>query len=181
MRDLDRQIGENLQASGVAVVSVDSLHYFWQAKTPLDAANDLGAMIDHYTQSWARPSVILVGYSFGADILPFAINRLRPAAQDRFKEISLLGLSTSADFEIHVGGWLSEAPSGEALPTVPELQRLDAAKVQCVYGEEEEGTACVDPSLHAFELIKTAGGHHFDGNYSALAATILEGARRRSG
>jgi type IV secretory pathway VirJ component len=31
------------------------------------------------------------------------------------------------------------------------------------------------------ELIATKGGHHFDGDYVALAGIILDGARRRAG
>jgi type IV secretory pathway VirJ component len=30
------------------------------------------------------------------------------------------------------------------------------------------------------EVVRTEGGHHFDGDYDALAQRILEGARRRT-
>ena len=30
------------------------------------------------------------------------------------------------------------------------------------------------------EIIETAGGHHFDGDYDALALRILDGFRRRA-
>ena len=59
--------------------------------------------------------------------------------------------------------------------------RLDLARVQCFYGEEEEDTLCRAPELAAAERIGTRGGHHFDGDYAKLAQRILDGALRRSG
>ena len=39
--------------------------------------------------------------------------------------------------------------------------------------------ACTDPALAGTERIRTSGGHHFDGDYEALARAILEIAQRR--
>ncbi len=33
-RDLDREIGENLQKEGIPVVGVDALRYFWNERQP---------------------------------------------------------------------------------------------------------------------------------------------------
>ena len=63
--------------------------------------------------------------------------------------------------------------SKDALPVLPEVAKLDLRKVQCFYGEEEEDTACTATVFDQAERIKTKGGHHFDGNYNALAKRIL--------
>ena len=47
------------------------------------------------------------------------------------------------------------------------------------YGVEETESLCRDPALARSDVIRTSGGHHFDGNYVVLAERILEGARRR--
>lgn len=179
-RDLDKQIGEKLAAAGVPVVGVDSLRYFWREKTPGRVAHDLARIIAHFRQAWHVKRVILVGYSFGADILPFAVNRLAPAIRSSVVQVSLLGLAREADFEIHVTDWLGMGPSRDARPVLPEIARLDPGLLQCVYGVEEDDTLCPDPALAGAEVIKTDGGHHFDGNYGALAQRILVGARRRA-
>ena len=75
-RDLDKTIGEKLQSDGVSVVGWDSLRYFWSRKSPEQTARDLGAVIDTYVTRWGASKVALVGYSFGADVLPFAYDRL---------------------------------------------------------------------------------------------------------
>jgi type IV secretory pathway VirJ component len=178
-RDLDKQIGEELQGAGIPVVGVDTLRGFWHRRAPEAAAGDLERIMDHFTKVWGTPDVLLIGYSFGADLLPFLVNRVNPAVGRHIRQISLLGLSKSADFEIHVSGWLG-ATSGEALALGPELRKLDASLVQCFLGrEEQEESGCRDASLAGAEIIETAGGHHFDENYAKLARIIIDGAVRR--
>jgi type IV secretory pathway VirJ component len=178
-RDIDKQIGDELAKNGVPVVGLDSLRYFWHAKKPAQVARDLAGILRHYRSKWGAENVVLVGYSFGADVLPFAINRLPAAERARIVEISLLGLGRYAEFEFHVGDWVSDAPSQDALPVFPEVERLDPSRVQCFYGKEEKDTLCRSPALARCEVIRTGGGHHFGGDYRALAKIILDGARRR--
>lgn len=178
-RDLDEQIAGVLASEGVPVVGVDSLRYFWHRREPDVLAHDLARILGHYETSWSATHVLLVGYSFGADVLPFIVNRLPPEARRRVEQISLLAVGRAADFEFHVAGWLGAAPSNGTLPILPEATKLDLQEVQCVYGAEEEDTLCTAPELAGAEIIRTAGGHHFDGDYRALAAHILDGARRR--
>ncbi len=179
-RDLDKQIGEQLQKAGVPVVGVDTLRGFWHRQTPEAATRGLERIIAHFVQAWDTPDVLLIGYSFGADVIPFLVNRLKPATRDHIRLISLLAISRSAAFEIHVSGWLGRSPAGDALALAPELRQLDPSRVQCFMGAEElDESGCTDPCLANAEIIKTAGGHHFDGDYGKLARRILEGAARR--
>jgi type IV secretory pathway VirJ component len=179
-RDLDKEIGGILAAHGIATIGVDSLHYFWNEKTPQQVAEDLTTIMRHYRELWGRTEVILLGYSFGAGILPFAVNRLPPAERATIRQISLLGLETMAPFEFHVTEWLGVGGSSDARPVLPEAAKLDPALVQCFYGVEEENTACRAPEFDRAERIETTGGHHFDGDYAALAEEIMTGARRRA-
>jgi len=39
---------------------------------------------------------------------------------------------------------------------------------------------CPDSAMAHAEVVRTEGGHHFDGDYDALAQRILDGARRRA-
>jgi phosphatidylglycerol lysyltransferase len=181
-RDLDKTIAEQLQLDGISVVGWDSLRYFWSQKSPEQTARDLGAVIDTYVSRWGASKIALVGYSFGADVLPFAYDRLSADAKARVVQLSLLGFATAADFEIRVAGWLGEPPSKDALPTEPALAPIDPAMIQCFYGANEDDSAC--PFLQRngkAEVIRAAGGHHFDNDYAALARRILDGFRRRAG
>ena len=179
-RDLDKTISEKLQSAGVSVVGWDSLRYFWSRKSPEQVARDLGAIVDTFLSRWGGSKVVLVGYSFGADVLPFAYDRLSPETKAHIVQLSLLGFSTAADFEIRVAGLVGAGPSKQALPTEPALAPIDPSMIQCFYGADEDDTACRFLQGKA-EVIRTAGGHHFDGNYGALAQRILDGLRQRAG
>jgi type IV secretory pathway VirJ component len=179
-RDIDKQIGGVLAEHGIATVGVDSLRYFWNQKTPAEIAEDLTAILRHYRTKWGRRHAILVGYSFGAGVLPFAANRLPPEERAMIEQISMLGLAREADFEFHVTNWLGGGPKSDARPVLPEIETLDPGLLQCFYGQEEEDTACTAPEFDRAERIETTGGHHFDGDYQALAEKIMAGAKRRS-
>jgi type IV secretory pathway VirJ component len=178
-RDLDKTIGEVLARDGMPVIGIDSLRYFWRAKTPDEIAADLARIVRKYASAWGTPHVALIGYSFGAGVVPFAYNRLPADVRERVVQVTLLGIEPRALFEFKVSGWLGAVPA-DAAPVLPEVQRFPPGLLQCVYGEAEPETLCRDPSLRGAEMIHTRGGHHFDGNYKALARAILDGARRRT-
>lgn len=176
-RDLDKSVAEALQKQGVPTVGVDSLRYFWSQKTPEQTSADLARIIEAYVERWNVEHVILIGYSFGADVLPNAYSRLPAEVKEEVAELSLLGLSEAVDYEISVGEFLGTSSSeGE---TLPDLKQIKPALIQCVYGEDEDDSACPKLEGTGVEMIKTTGGHHFDGDYDALAAKILDGFKRR--
>lgn len=174
-RDIDKNIAGRLNELGVPVVGVDSLRYFWSEQTPEAAAADLGQIIAHYRQLWGRSKVLLIGYSFGADVLPFLVNRLPETERAALARISLLGLSQTADFEIHVTGWLGVDAHAGSVSTIPELARMPTGITQCFYGAEETDSACTLPEMKGAQIIETPGGHHFDGDYDKLADAIARG------
>ena len=178
-RDLDKRIGEVMAARGLPVVGVDALRSFWSARTP-EQMGDLAELIRVYGERWGTKRVVLVGYSFGAGVLPFAIEHLPAADRDRIVLVALLGVEPRADFEIRVTGWLGGAPGETAAEVLPALRKLDPARLQCFYGEEETDSLCRSPALAAAEVVRTGGGHHFDGDYDALARRILDGIERRA-
>ena len=179
-RDLDKTIAEDLQRQGVPVVGLDTLRYFWSKKTPQQTADVVAALIRTFMTKWHADKVALVGYSFGADVMPFAYNLLPPSLRDHVVLISLLGLSKSADFEISVRGWLGEPPGSDALPVLPQATKIPAHLIQCFYGQDETDTACPALADRGAETFRRNGAHHYDGNYGALADAILAGFKKRA-
>ena len=177
-RDLDKEVGGLLQEKGIPVVGVDSLRYFWSGQTPRGTANDLARIIDVYRQRWKVRDVVLIGYSFGADILPATYRKLPDKEKATVALISLLGLSHKADFKISVMDWLGAEGQGAQGDPVDDVKAIDPRLVQCVYGTDDED-ACADIKGSGVEAIALEGGHHFDGDYKALTARILEGLEKR--
>jgi type IV secretory pathway VirJ component len=177
-RDLDKTIAEDLQHQGVPVVGWDSLRYFWSKKTPEQTAIDLASVMRTFMAKWHADEVALIGYSFGADVMPFAYNRLPETLRSHVVLMALLGFSKTADFEITVSGWLGEPPGPQALPVEPETDQIAPTLMLCFYGEGETDSACPELARRGVEVISTTGGHHFDGDYGAVARRILARFKR---
>jgi len=178
-RDIDKRISDYLNSRGVAVLGVDSLRYFWRKKEPQTMAGDLDRLIRHYGKQASGNGVMLVGYSFGADIIPFMVNRLSADTKSQIKMVSLLGISEHASFEIRlqdiIGGINKDGP-----PTLPELLKMKGIPTQCVFGEAEKDSVCADKALDAsINRVEMAGGHHFDGDYRHTADLIIGADKTR--
>jgi type IV secretory pathway VirJ component len=171
---LDQDIAAALSARGIPVVGLDSLRYYWTARTPEGVAADTDRMIRYYLSHFGKKRVLLIGYSQGADVLPFAVNRLPPATKAQVALTAILGMSEHALFEFHVSSWVSDDNSGPA--TLPEVNRLTGMPVLCIYGEDEDDSLCPKLDPLKFKVVKVKGGHHFDGNYAGLANDILTAA-----
>ncbi len=168
---IDREISQTLAAHGIPMVGWDSLRYFWSPRTPEGAAEDLDRVLRHFAQQWGKSRVLLVGYSQGADTLPFMINRLPPATHAIVGLTALLGISDSAQFEFHVANWLGSNRGG--IPTAPELARWSGSHYLCLYGRSDREATCAHSKSPWAISVELPGGHHFDGHYAAIADRIL--------
>ena len=181
-RDIDKKIGDYLADQNVAVVGVDSLRYFWRHKSPEQIAADLDRIVDYYQRRWQVRATALLGYSFGADVLPLAWGKLSPATREATQVIGLVGFEPTADLEVSISGWLG-LESSQAVAVRPYLASMPASKVLCVFGLDEERdheTACTFPELAGATKLNRPGGHHFDGNYQTIADAILAKLEHRT-
>jgi type IV secretory pathway VirJ component len=178
-RDLDSELGEYLQTQGVPVIGVDSLRYFWTKRTPQQTADDLKRIIDTYTDQWGVSNVVLIGYSFGADVIPASYNLLPKAEKRKVKQLSLMALSKEVDFEISVTGWLGMAGAGEGGTTTDDIAKIKSSLVQCIYGTDEDDDPCPAMKASGVETVPIDGGHHFDEDYQALGKRILDSLQKR--
>jgi len=168
---LDKNVAAELTKRGIDVVGVDSLRYFWKPRTPQGLAEDMDRVLRYYAAHWHKTAAVLIGYSQGADVLPFAINRLPPASRQLVTKAVMMGLGTKASFEFHVGNWLGGETG--AIPIQPEAAKLQPEKTLCIYGADEKDSLCPVLSPASAEAHVMTGGHHFDGAYGELASVIL--------
>jgi type IV secretory pathway VirJ component len=171
---IDKEVGQLLADRGVPTAGVDSLRYFWTPRTPAGLAQDIDRIVRYYAFHWKKKNALLVGYSQGADVLPFAVNRLPPATRALVKQTTLIGVSDTADFEFHVANWIGADSGG--LPVRPEIDKLSSSDTLCVYGDDDNESICPRVSPQNARVIKLPGGHHFGGNYVPLAQLVI-GAR----
>jgi type IV secretory pathway VirJ component len=169
--DLDKHVAAGLSAHGIPVVAWSSLEYYWTPRTPAAAAADLGRIVDHYTTAWRRSRVFIVGYSFGADVAPFLVNRLPQSARAHIAGLALLGPSPTASFEFHVSEWLGGREDAR-YPTRPEVERT-LLPVTCVRGSDELDSVCRTINSAHVRVAAVGNGHHFGGEYAQLVELIV--------
>jgi type IV secretory pathway VirJ component len=174
---LDQELAARLATNGVPTVALNSLKYFWTARTPEQTAHDVERVLRHYLATWHAQRVLLIGYSFGADVLPFVVNRLPADLRSRIASVSLLGIDARASFEVHVAEWIGGAAGGP--PTRPELEAMKEP-VLCVYGADESDSICPELPATSVTREEIGKGHHFSGDYSLLADRILGFTRTSS-
>ncbi|HEY1492692.1 MAG TPA: AcvB/VirJ family lysyl-phosphatidylglycerol hydrolase [Steroidobacteraceae bacterium] len=173
---LDQELAARLAAAGVPTVGLNSLKYFWSPRTPEQTAQDVTRILRHYLSQWDKQRVLLVGYSFGADVLPFVVNRLPADLRQRVASVSLLGIDANASFEVRVSDWVGSDNGGPA--TQPELARITRLPVLCLYGAGEKDSICPGLPQGVATREQVGTGHHFGGEYATLAERILAFARK---
>lgn len=173
---LSRVVAGDLARAGVGVIGFNSRKYFWQPRTPADAACDLERAIEHYRAAWHKDGVILIGYSRGAGVLPYLYNRLTPSARERVRLLALLGLTPGISFELRLRDYLGHHFEVDEMPVLPELARIEGRKILCVYGDAEPESICRRLDKPHINIAGLPGGHHFGGRYDDIAALILKDA-----
>jgi len=169
---LDRSVAGALAKRGVAVVGLKSCDYLSRGRTPEELAATVSRVMDHYMRVWHRDRVALLGYSRGADLVPFAASRLSPEHRRQLALVAMLGLADAAGFECHWSDLVADVRRSTDRPVVPELERLSDVPLLCIYGTKEEHSPCRAGAVPAMQRIARSGGHHFDGNYDAIAGDI---------
>jgi len=174
---LDHGVSTRLAESGVPVVGLNSLKYFWRPRTPEGAAADVDRVLRHYLAAWNKGQVLLIGYSFGADVLPSIVNRLPSDLRARVVSISLIGLAHDVTWEVRVTDWLPGlAPTGT--PIASEIERLPPIPLLCLHGADER-SLCPELRPDRASVVSVGKGHHLDGDYAAIADRILEFSRSK--
>ena len=160
----DVDLARGFARRGVPVVALSSLDYFWSRRDPAGVARDLARILDHYLKAWHKDRALLVGYSQGADILPFMVDRLPPALRSRVAVVGLVGPDPNADFEMDVSFWQPGKKPAPPLPVAAEIARLKGSKVLCVRGEHERKSLCPRLEAGLVETFTVPGGHDFSGS-----------------
>jgi type IV secretory pathway VirJ component len=162
---------QTLNKQGYAVIGLDAKDYFWHKKKPQDAATAIEADIIEINKKWKKQNIVLIGYSFGADVAPFMLRRFTPALAGKVYRLILLSPSTKTDFEIHISqmlGWGKD--SGESVPA--EINAI-TIPVTIITGDDEDEFPFSELTIKNKRLIKMPGGHHYDGKVDALCSQVV--------
>ncbi|TBR40271.1 MULTISPECIES: AcvB/VirJ family lysyl-phosphatidylglycerol hydrolase [Dyella] len=189
-RDLDKTMGGILADHGMPVLGVSLLKYYWRDRSPEASAADLDALIKRYGDQLGKKRVWLIGFSFGADVLPSVVDRLPPETRARIAQVVLLSPSKDVNFEIEMQGYMVEGwwktQTQNLMQSINPVHHYDALPpllalggkppVICYYGkEDEDDTICARTDLPSWITVHVKkGDHHFDYDYEGLARQMIE-------
>ena len=165
---LDDGVAEQLAAGGIGIVGVSSLRYFWAGKPPAQVASDMQRIVSRLAET-GRP-VFVGGYSFGAEIVPVTLKDI----PDRRKlaGLVLIAPGLSASFEVDPLDWV-RTPAGEPGHGGGPAVRETGLPALCLAGTEETETPCpLLAGVTGVTVARLPGSHHFDDDYTAVAAVI---------
>src|SRR6185437_16888061 len=67
---------DGINKKGYEVMEFNSKSYFWDKKTPEQTAIDINNYLVKKISGRKNQQIVMIGYSFGADVLPFILSRL---------------------------------------------------------------------------------------------------------
>jgi len=128
--------------------------------------------LKHYMQQWGRKSFLLVGYSFGADVVPFLANRITPSLKDAYKGVFMLSPDAKGDFEVHISDMLDLGVGSNKYDILQEVKNNKLVKPVCVFGNQETtGDIALFKHVGA-KIVILQGSHHYNNDFKAVADSI---------
>ncbi|HEX8905137.1 MAG TPA: AcvB/VirJ family lysyl-phosphatidylglycerol hydrolase [Longimicrobiaceae bacterium] len=171
---LVRGLARELAQHGISSVGLKARTYLLFGRTPTRVTRDVKAVLRHYLQAWDADSLVLIGLSRGADLLPFVVRRMSPELRRQVRLLALLSPARLGSFRFRWADLLGYHERPGDVPVLPELQALRGMPILVVNGTADEaGLAPALPPGIAETMLLDAG-HNLARDHLTIARLILE-------
>lgn len=169
------RMAEQLTAAGIPVTGVSSLIHFRMRRTPDEVRAFVQDAMDHARAVTGAQRLILIGQSYGADMLHVGLAALPRSERRRVALVEFVVPTDTVYFRISPGELFEwTAPDAPALPTA---RKLTWVPVLCVRGIEETNSLCPMLSQPNVEHVALPGGHALHWDSDALGPVLLQKIR----
>ncbi len=174
---LDDTVSKTFAGHGIPVIGISSHYYFAKPRTPDETASDMYRALRFYMKKWNKQRIVLLGYSLGAEIIPFVATRVPEDLRGKVVLVVMIGPTAETAFEFHLSDWVVSPTKRAKFPVQPEIEKISGPKVLCVTSSKDAECICdkLDPA-NVMEL-KREGNHHFNDDFKGLADAIWEKAK----
>lgn len=162
-----------LSGKGYGVLILDARKYFWKAKTPQQLASDMTSLLTKYLRNRRAQQVIVMGYSFGASVVPFMLNRLPADLTNKVKAAVCISPGRFADFEVTFSTLVNNSQGNKAYPVVEESRKLSPLPIHFLFGRGEDVQTTrffVDAGM---SVVILPGNHDYGNDIDALSRKVL--------
>jgi len=170
----EQSIADNLAKRGIPTVGLDSKKYFWKRRTPEETSSDMAKALNFYGKEWGREKYVLIGYSLGAEIVPFIVNDLPEDIKSRIASAVLMSPATSTDFEIHISNMLGMGNRQNTYNTIDEIIKMQSVHTLIIFGDGEKTEIPGLLSTTSVVIRKIPGDHHYKFNLPLIMQTMKD-------
>lgn len=165
-----------LRHEGVAVLAVNCSLLFRKSRDRAYVDRLVADTVARALRESGARQVIVMGGSFGADVLDTGIAALPDATRRRIAAVVLIVPGTQVFFHANPTGWFySGLPDSDPRHTA---QALAGLRVTCIYARDEADSLCRMPELAPARRVEIPAGHMMLGHYRELAAQTALAALR---
>ena len=169
-----KTFSENLHQFGYDVFALNTKKYFWKKKTPLQASQDCEKFLKQITKNRRNKKIILLGFSYGADVAPFIYNRFDRNFKKNIQKLIIIGPSKVNDFEIHIKDLIT-GTSVHGFSVVHEINQIKNVDFTLVVSDfEKVHFPREEITLKNYRFLHLKGDHHFGGDTKMVADSIVK-------
>lgn len=162
-----------INKKGYSVATLNARSYFWSRKTPQQAAGDIESFLMDKLKHNPGQHFVLIGYSFGADVMPFIVNNLSSQLKNKIKSVILISPSTTTDFQIHILDMIGRGGK-RSMNVVAAINRMQSPRTLTIFGSDEKDFPIKSLTLQNNKVELLPGGHHFEGNTDEVAEMVTK-------
>lgn len=173
---LSGNVAAALAHQGIPVIGIVSPAAFAHHRTLSEATAIVEQAMHRALQVNRSGRIILMGESFGADVMATVAPRLPPALLAHVDAIILTVPAPDVYLRSDPSG-LAYLGTADAHP-LARLQGMRGPPLICIYGREEQDSLCPALKPAAAEVIALPGGHFLNHDPACLIATTLRSLHR---
>jgi type IV secretory pathway VirJ component len=160
MRGFDVKLSDEFKAHKLSYIFLNAYKYFWSPKSPDQLASDIVPVIRDYLEEWGKNAIVLSGFSFGAEVIPFLYTRLPEGLKQKVKLVVLLSPASTSDFTIHIADMIG-ADNTYVNDVVKEVEKITKPQVLAIFGEKEDSSFPSNHKQDNYHTLFIKGSHHF--------------------
>lgn len=168
-------LANDFHIMGYDVFGLNTKNYFWNKKTPKQTSSAIENYINKQLQGRKNQKVILIGYSFGADVTPFVYNHFTDDLKNKVEHVFIIGPSKTTDFKIHLNEYFGMEPKGSMFVT-PEINKMTDVLVTVILSDFEYAHFPYQEInlSNNYQMKHIPGNHHYSGNTKIVSGYIQQ-------
>jgi len=170
----EQSISNRLANKGISVLGIDTRKYFWNRRTPEKTASDISDLLNYYGKIWKKSRYLLMGYSQGAEIVPFVLSRLPDELKSRVVSTVMLSPAINTDFQVHITNMLGLGNRQNTYNVITEISEIQSTRQIIIFGENEKTEVPELLKSKPVEIVRIPGDHHYKSNTALIVQKMEE-------